>query len=45
MVINNYFLATSFVKWLTQNHLPKAGVAFIGILGFSGMIGYLGGVL
>merc|ERR1711915_101692 len=45
MVINIYFLATSFVNLLIHNHLPKAGVAFIGILGFSGMIAYLGGVL
>lgn len=45
MVINIYFLATSFVNLLIHSHLPKAGVAFIGILGFSGMIAYLGGVL
>lgn len=45
MVINIYFLATSFVNFLIHNHLPKAGVAFIGILGFSGMIAYFGGVL
>lgn len=45
MVINIYFLATSFVTWLIHNNFPKAGVAFIGILGFACMIVYLGGIL
>lgn len=45
MVVNIYFLTTSFVKWLIHNELPKIGVAFIGILGFLAMIAYLGGIL
>eukprot|EP01018_Ginkgo_biloba_P031185 Gb_39414 [translate_table: standard] len=45
MVINMYYLGTSFVKWLIHNQLPKVGVAFIGILGFGGMIVYLGGII
>nr|BAX09095.1 natural resistance-associated macrophage protein [Cryptomeria japonica] len=45
MVINIQYLVTSFVKWLIHNKLPKVGVAFIGILGFAGMIAYLGGIL
>lgn len=42
MAINMNFLSTAFYKWLiSDNGMPKAGVVFIGMLGFGAMVAYL----
>lgn len=44
MVINIYYLATSFIKFLLHGPLEVVGAVFLGIFGFSGMIVYLAGI-
>ncbi|KAK4857730.1 hypothetical protein QYF36_005249 [Acer negundo] len=45
MVINIYYLATSFIKFLFQGHLQVVEAVFLGILGISGMAVYLAGII
>lgn len=45
MGINIYYLAEKLVTSLRSSHLKLVGVVFCGILGFSGMIVYLAGIL
>lgn len=44
MGINIYYLGTKFVKLLLKSHLEVVGKVFCGILGFSGMLIYLGAI-
>ncbi|GAA0166010.1 secondary carrier transporter [Lithospermum erythrorhizon] len=44
MGINIYYLAEKLVNSLRSSHLPKVGVVFCGILGFSGMLIYLASI-
>lgn len=45
MVINIYYLAENLVTSLRSSHLKIVGIVFCGILGFSGMLVYLAGIL
>ncbi|KAH9715807.1 metal transporter Nramp1 [Citrus sinensis] len=44
MIINVYYLATSFIKFLFHGNLKLVEVVFLGIFGFSAMAVYLAGV-
>ena len=45
MVINVYFLSTSFYKWLvSDNGLTKGSQVVIGMMGFGAMVAYLAGI-
>jgi len=44
MGINIYYLMTSFVKLLLHAHLRIVAKVFLGILGFSGVALYIGGI-
>ena len=44
MGINIYYLLTSFVKLLLHVHLKIVTKVFLGILGFSGVTLYMGGI-
>ncbi|RDY02369.1 Metal transporter Nramp6, partial [Mucuna pruriens] len=44
MGINIYYLLTSFVKLLLHAHLKIVAKVFLGILGFSGVAMYMGGI-
>ena len=45
MVINVYFLSTSFYKWLvSDNGLTKGAQVVIGMGGFGAMVAYLAGI-
>lgn len=42
MMMNMYYLTTGLYYWLVSNNgLPKVGVAFVGILGFGALLAYL----
>ncbi|KAI3979130.1 hypothetical protein MKX01_016955 [Papaver californicum] len=45
MAINIYFIATSFFEFLFHGKLKVVGRVFLGILGISGMLIYLAGIL
>lgn len=45
MVINTYFLVTSFVKLLLHSGLRTASVVFSGMFGFLGMLIYVAAIL
>lgn len=44
MIINVYYLATSFIKFLFGGHLKLVEAIFLGIFGFSALGVYLAGV-
>uniref|UniRef100_A0A5K0ZJT6 Uncharacterized protein n=2 Tax=Nymphaea colorata TaxID=210225 RepID=A0A5K0ZJT6_9MAGN len=45
MVINFYYLITGFTKLLLHDGLRTVASVFLGVMGFSGMLVYLAGVL
>jgi hypothetical protein len=45
MVVNVYFLSTSFYKWLvSDNGLNKGSQVVIGMIGFGAMVAYLAAI-